>query len=330
VLSQFVCKKKYLNPLNYLPVPPQPQSSPRIRGAVGGRDSSKQFPSVFAKDLFKDMHVSNIIKGYLKPIHKQNIATIAKIKENQLKNKIIIDIGSQLTTLSYKKFIIEQRQLLQVRKIYNEFSGKKTHIFDFLKTLCKYIISPCGGISGGDNINASEPSLAAGEGDGSDFTSNLWVDNPTCQVNPSYSKHDSSLGINPAAFALPTRDQGRLSLGTQGANITKTHLKRLNLRLKTMFDCRAPVPRDKRGSREKRPCPPLLSAGLKTKVRKSARGARGWRRKYRLFSFKRKKARSKALGFTPLGIPLTPLVFTRKSPRGQARPTHENNPHTTH
>jgi hypothetical protein len=60
---------------------------------------------------------------------------------SQVKNKIKIDLGTYLTTISYKKIILEQRELFQVRKIYNEFSGKKTHIFEFLKMLCKYIFS---------------------------------------------------------------------------------------------------------------------------------------------------------------------------------------------
>ncbi len=61
---------------------------------------------------------------------------------NPFKNKIIIDIGAHITTISYKKVIFEQRELFQIRKIYNEYSGKNTHIFNFLKTFCKYIFSP--------------------------------------------------------------------------------------------------------------------------------------------------------------------------------------------
>jgi hypothetical protein len=58
-----------------------------------------------------------------------------------LKNKIIIDIGSHITTVSYKKIIFEQRELFQIRKIFNEKSGRNTHIFNLLKTICKYTFS---------------------------------------------------------------------------------------------------------------------------------------------------------------------------------------------
>ena len=50
--------------------------------------------------------------------------------------------GVHSTTIAYKKLIFEQRELFQVRKIYNEFSGKKTQIFSLLKNFCKYSFSP--------------------------------------------------------------------------------------------------------------------------------------------------------------------------------------------
>ncbi len=84
------------------------------------------------------------LKGYL-DLNFENFTSKGKniyiTGNNPLKNKIIIDIGSHITTISYKKIIFEQRELFQIRKIFNEKSGKNTHIFNLLKTICKYTFS---------------------------------------------------------------------------------------------------------------------------------------------------------------------------------------------
>lgn len=80
----------------------------------------------FGSNLFFDKFRTDVnLKGYLKSF-----------------DGISIDIGDHFSTLTYKKFIFEQRYFFQIRKIYNEFSGKNTHIFEFLKNFCKHIISP--------------------------------------------------------------------------------------------------------------------------------------------------------------------------------------------
>ncbi len=74
---------------------------------------------------------SRTLKGYFVALFEdgdRQVATGAK-SEATTQKKALIDEK------------IEYHTLLNIRKIYNEFSGTKNHVFEFLKTFCNFILS---------------------------------------------------------------------------------------------------------------------------------------------------------------------------------------------
>lgn len=153
-----------------------------------------------------NININKNIKGYLKQINDN--------KNN--KKKIIINIGSQFTTISYKKFIYEQRHFFQVRKIYNENSGKKNHIYNFIKNLCKYSISP--NEMGNSIENNKELNI-------------LKIVNTN--INENIKDYvEKNIGINRDIKKKNTNTNENEKTDYITDNLLQIYLKRLNLRLK--------------------------------------------------------------------------------------------------
>jgi hypothetical protein len=105
------------------------------------KELTKEFGKYMSKCI-KSICVSPANGPLNKPSIKGYLTTNWIPRKKNIGKMFFINLGDRLVTFkSPKKMLLEQRDFFQIRKILKTETGRETHIYNFLKKMCKSLIS---------------------------------------------------------------------------------------------------------------------------------------------------------------------------------------------